>query len=94
MERLTAKQQKNFTDEVDLIPREHHGFRSLHGSVTANIEMQIQVMDVLDDYNGQRLVEDQALNEEENHDLDIMETERYLELGPQISDHLDEVCGS
>ena len=27
---LIAKQQNNFTEEVNLILREHHGFRSLH----------------------------------------------------------------
>ena len=34
---------------MNIIPREHHRFRSLHGTVTASIEMQIQVVDALEE---------------------------------------------
>ena len=36
-----AEQQNNSTEEVNLIPREHHKIRSLHGIVTASIVIQI-----------------------------------------------------
>lgn len=50
---LIAEQQNNFTEEVNLISREHTGFISLHGTVTASIEMQIQIMDALEEgFNG------------------------------------------
>ena len=43
----------------------------------------------LNDCNSQRLLEKPDLDEEEVHHLELMETKKYLELGPQISE-LDE----